>query len=64
MKTATDRLFVAQTIFVESRALASLTAAAENILNTAKKARATVTLTMSALVRLCVDGTIASMSGT
>ena len=43
---------------------ATLSAAADICQDTARKARATATLTMSALVRLCVDGTTASMSGT
>ena len=64
MKIATDRLFVAQTIFAESRAMAKPPAAADIILNTARKARAIVILTMSALVPSCVGGTTASMTGT
>ena len=56
-----DRLSVAQTTFVGSRARVNLIAAAGNILAIARKARATVTLTMSALAHLFVVGTTVSI---
>ena len=52
-----DRLSAARTTFVGSRARVNLIAAAGNILAIARKARATVTLTMSALAHLFVVGT-------
>ena len=56
-----DRLSVALTTFVGSHAKATLSAAAENCPDTARKGRVTVTLTMSALAHSFVDGTTASM---
>ena len=55
---------MALAIYVESRVRVTHAAAAEKCPVIARRARATATLTMSALVHLCVDGTIASMSGT
>ena len=59
-----DRLSAAQTTFVGSRARVNLIAAAGNILAIARKARATVTLTMSASAHLFVVGTTAYTNGT
>ena len=59
-----DHLSVARTTFVGSRAMVNLIAAAGNILAIARKARATVTLTMSALAHSYAVGTTAFMSGT
>ena len=59
-----DRSSAEQTTFVGNPARVNLIAAAGNILAIARKARATVTLTMSALAHSCAVGTTAFMSGT
>ena len=61
METARNRSSVALTTIVGSRAWATLSAAAENSPDTARKGRAIVTLMMSALVRLCVASMPADM---
>ena len=61
METARNRSCVAPTTIVGSRAWATLSAAAENGQDTARKARVIVTLMMSALVRLCVASMPADM---
>ena len=54
METVRDLWSVAQTNIVGSRAKANPGVAAVNRPDTARKGRALVTLTMSAMVRLCV----------
>ena len=61
MMTVRDHLSVVQTIFVGSHVREIHMNAAEKYLDTAKKGRVTVTLTMSATVHSCADGTTASI---
>ena len=61
MRTARDQWSVALTTIVGSRVRVNPGAAAENSPDTARKGRGTVTLRLSALVRLCVALITASM---